>query len=77
MISDEQIRELAYQIWQQEGCPEGKATEHYFRAKQILEKEPFAPATSELKQLPPSVEPPKLTSISKQKPYNSRKNRLK
>jgi hypothetical protein len=39
MITDEQIRELAYYIWQKEGCPEGKATEHYFRAKQMLEAE--------------------------------------
>jgi hypothetical protein len=35
MVSDEQIRELAYYLWQREGFPEGKATEHYFRAKQI------------------------------------------
>jgi len=37
MARNEQIQELAYQIWQQESCPEGKASEHYFRAKQILE----------------------------------------
>ena len=38
MATEEQIRELAYAIWEQEGRPEGKHVEHYFRAKQILEE---------------------------------------
>lgn len=37
MATEEQIRELAYYIWEQEGCPEGKDLEHYFRAKKMLE----------------------------------------
>jgi len=37
MSSDENIRELAYFIWEQEGCPDGKDSEHYFRAKKIME----------------------------------------
>jgi len=39
MITEEQIRALAYSIWEQEGCPEGKHEEHYYRAKQILEEQ--------------------------------------
>ena len=38
MVKEEQIKELAYAIWEQEGRPDGKSEEHYFRAKQILEK---------------------------------------
>lgn len=38
MPTEEQIRELAYNIWQQEGQPDGKHEEHYFRARQILEE---------------------------------------
>ncbi len=37
MPTEAQIRELAYRIWEQEGKPEGKDREHYFRAKQMLE----------------------------------------
>jgi len=37
MATEEQIRALAHSIWEQEGCPEGKHEEHYYRAKQILE----------------------------------------
>jgi hypothetical protein len=44
MDSDEKIRELAYFLWQQEGCPDGKDTEHYFRAKKILEDQEFIPS---------------------------------
>jgi len=55
MVTEEQIRELAYTIWEQEGRPEGKDLEYYFRAKKILEerevasspvKEPVPPASA-------------------------------
>ena len=38
MVTEEQIRALAYTIWEQEGRPHGKHEEHYLRAKQILEE---------------------------------------
>lgn len=38
MFTEEQIRELAHSIWEQEGRPNGKDIEHYFRAKKILEE---------------------------------------
>lgn len=37
MATEEQIRHLAHAIWEKEGCPEGKADEHWHRAKQSLE----------------------------------------
>jgi hypothetical protein len=64
MVTEEQIRELAYAIWEQEGRPEGKDLEYYFRAKQMLEereaasspsKEPVPPASA---LQPPSVPKP-------------------
>lgn len=42
MPTEEQIRDLAYRIWEQEGKPEGKHLEHYFRARQILEDQEAA-----------------------------------
>jgi len=38
MATEEQIKKLAYLIWENEGHPEGKHMEHYMRAKQILEE---------------------------------------
>jgi hypothetical protein len=35
--SEEQIRELAYSIWEREGRPDGRDVDHYMRAKQILD----------------------------------------
>lgn len=55
MPTEEQIRELAYAIWQQEGRPEGKDAEHYFRARQILEQQETAKVI-ELPEHPASKE---------------------
>jgi hypothetical protein len=38
MVTEQQIGELAFDIWEEEGCLEGKALEQYFPAKQILEE---------------------------------------
>ncbi|WP_312170915.1 DUF2934 domain-containing protein [Stutzerimonas kunmingensis] len=38
-MNDEQIRQRAYEIWQAEGQPEGKESEHWQRARD--EMEPF------------------------------------
>ena len=39
MPTEEEVRELAYTIWEQEGRPDGLDKEHYFTAKRILEKQ--------------------------------------
>jgi hypothetical protein len=36
-MSDQQIRTLAYYLWEAEGCPEGWADSHWFKAKELLE----------------------------------------
>ena len=37
MANEEKIRELAYELWEQEGRPEGRDLDHYDAAKNILE----------------------------------------
>jgi hypothetical protein len=34
--TEENIREVAYRIWQEEGCPNGRAEIHWERAKERL-----------------------------------------
>ena len=51
MITEEQIKDLAHALWEQEGRPEGKHLEHYFRAKRILEEQE---ATRVIELGPPS-----------------------
>jgi hypothetical protein len=50
MVTEQQIKELAYAIWEEVGRPESKDLEYYFRAKQILEER----QTSSLIELKPS-----------------------
>jgi hypothetical protein len=38
MAKEEEIRLIAYRIWEQEGCPQGKNCEHWFRAEAIWEE---------------------------------------
>jgi hypothetical protein len=35
---NEKIREFAYRIWQEEGCPDGRDVEHWIRAQMIWEE---------------------------------------
>lgn len=65
MPTEEQIRELAYSIWEQEGRPNGKDAEHYFRARRILEEQEAAKVI-ELAPPPPKIElgtPPPITKL--------------
>lgn len=39
MDKETQIRERAHQIWQEEGRPDGKAEEHWERARRMLDTE--------------------------------------
>lgn len=65
MIKDEEIKKLAFSIWEEEGRPTGKDVEHYFKAKKILE-ERETNRIIELAPVPPVVElapPPKKFSL--------------
>jgi len=57
MATEEQIMVLAYTIWEQEGCPEGKREEHYYRARQILEEQE-ATGGVDFEPLPPVINLP-------------------
>ncbi len=32
---DEEIRQIAYKLWQEEGCPDGRHLDHWFKAESI------------------------------------------
>jgi len=38
MNRDEEIRQVAYKLWQEEGCPDGSEIQHWLRAKMIWEE---------------------------------------
>jgi hypothetical protein len=33
------VREIAYRLWQEEGCPEGEALRHWFAAEALFDAE--------------------------------------
>lgn len=39
VISEDQIRAIAYALWLEEGRPEGRAEHHWFRASELAAKE--------------------------------------
>ena len=47
MATEEEIRALAYSIWESEGRPDGKEVEHYMRARQMLEAQAAGPDSSQ------------------------------
>ena len=42
MATEEEIKTLAYNLWEEESRPEGKDVEHYYRAKMLLEEQEAA-----------------------------------
>ncbi|MCI0439578.1 MAG: DUF2934 domain-containing protein [Chloroflexi bacterium] len=46
MVTEQKIRELAYQIWEREGRPHGRDLEHYVAAKRLIEEQESATHTN-------------------------------
>ena len=63
MAREDEIRLIAYNIWEQESCPHGKDCEHWFRAEVIWEEQqkPKAVATN------PRTPPKQIVQKSKKK----------
>jgi hypothetical protein len=78
MPTDEQIKDLAHSIWEQEGRPNGKDIEHYFRATNILEERE---SSQVIKLAPPpskiALEPPPPTVIELGAPLRSKRRSRK
>ncbi len=68
MVTEQQIKDLAYAIWEKEGRPEGKDLEHYFQARQILEERQESSlielASSTKAKSPQRSQPPQQSSPS-------------
>lgn len=70
VLPEDAIRLRSYLIWQQEGCPEGRALSHWLRAKAELEaefgagtEEPRLPLRFVMPRVPISTPPNRRISI--------------
>lgn len=52
---DEQIKAMAYRLWLEEGCPEGRAEAHWFQAVELIEAAPTAAPAAKGKSRPKTV----------------------
>ena len=55
MAKKDEIRLIAYSIWEEENCPNGKDCEHWFRAEAIWEAKQKAKAVATSKTQPKPV----------------------
>ena len=80
MATEEEIKKIAHEIWEQEGRPEGKGVEHYFRAERLLQERQVGQIielgpTSPIPQLAP--QPPIIELDSPQRKHKAQSNRRK
>ncbi len=68
---NQRIRELAYLLWREEGCPEGEAERHWFAAEALYEAEDAERKTAEGKP-PGDGERSATAPAPKRKPTASR-----
>jgi hypothetical protein len=64
---EDQVRQRAYQLWEQEGRPEGRQDEFWYRARQEIQgaedgSEPDDVVDFESEQSFPASDPPSFTS---------------
>ena len=53
-VNEEQIRRVAYELWEREGRPPGRELDHYYSAQQLVTQKRFDPAGSSIVELEPT-----------------------
>jgi hypothetical protein len=38
-VASQRVREIAYRLWEEEGCPQGDALRHWFAARTLFERD--------------------------------------
>lgn len=70
--AERRIRERAYQIWQENGCPEGSDHEHWFLAEQEVAATAL-PTTDGATAAPPNAVPKKAPKPAAERKPRARK----
>jgi hypothetical protein len=57
MAREDEVRLIAYRLWEEEGCPTGHDCEHWLRAEVVWEQQrkPVKPKSIEPKEEPKTV----------------------
>ena len=65
MAREDEIRLIAYRIWEEEGCVDGQDCEHWFQAETIWEQDQKAAAAARVKPKQASAQKPKAAAPKK------------
>jgi hypothetical protein len=63
--ASDRIRDLAYRVWEEEGCPEGRETDHWLQAERMLQSEPTLPVKRAGKAQRPNPVPKRAARVAK------------
>ena len=55
LAQEERIRAIAYSLWEEEGCPDGRAETHWLKACEIVSAEASEPGWLQRKEEPKVV----------------------
>ncbi|TLX55755.1 hypothetical protein DN824_18030 [Stutzerimonas nosocomialis] len=69
---DQRIRELAYEIWQSEGCPVGEEARHWEMARKLAEAENSSPAAKPARARKTATKPTDATPAAVAKPATTK-----
>jgi hypothetical protein len=61
---DQRIRERAYELWEADGCPHGRAQEYWYRAQAELDESRSGSLDEQLDESFPASDPPSMTNPS-------------
>ncbi len=74
MAREDEIRLIAYHIWEEEGCPDGKDCDHWYMAESVWEEQQKPAATKkEPVTAARAPNPARATQASKKSPRTSAK----
>ncbi|PCC99849.1 DUF2934 domain-containing protein [Halopseudomonas pelagia] len=66
--NEQRVRELAYQLWENEGRPEGKTEEHWALARELVESESHGETAAPPGKAKRTRKPPTLAETQAEKP---------
>jgi hypothetical protein len=60
MEREQEVRRVAYELWQREGRPDGRALEHWLKAQRVLEESRPAEVVAEATPVAPASQKPEI-----------------
>jgi hypothetical protein len=69
MAREDEIKLIAYNLWEEEGCPEGRECEHWYRAEIIWQEQQKPNASIKTSNMEPKqmVKPTRKVAAAKKK----------